>query len=260
MVHVWDSDTSAYAVAVSSLCTVAIALAAAFFAARQVREARRTREAQAQPFVVVDIQPGKVWANCLTLVIENIGTTLARDVKITFDPSVTTTLSDSGLPGGALLQEGIAVLPPGRRIETLFDMSHDRQQEALPLRYEVTVEFADFRSKQMEPLRYVVDLGYLYDLEFIGEKTLHNVAESLDKIRREIERWRSSRGPGIAVWTRDTDRDIEAARWQYALTGKQRSLAHPSLREWASWPGRFALIRAVVITYREWRDKRSVRG
>lgn len=257
MFRVWDSDTSAYVVAVSSAGTLLIAVLAAWFAWRQVGEARRLREAGGQPFVVVDIRPGKAWANLLTLVIENTGTTLARDVKITFDPPMTTTLHDSKLPGGVLIQEGIEALPPGRRIETLFDLSHDRHEQNLPMRYAVTVSFSDFRGKRIEQLRYVIDLAYLYDLRLIGEKTVHDVATSLDLIRQEIQRWRSPRGPGVAVWAKDTDRDVAEERWQYALTGRRRSLAYPELREWAKWPGRSALVRAVTSSFREWLERRS---
>lgn len=196
MFRVWESDTSAFVTALASILTVIIALAAAVFAWRQVREARRLREAQAQPFVIADIQPGRVWANYLTLVIENIGTTLARDVRVAFDPPLSTTLEGSDLPGGKLLKDGIAALPPGRRIETLFDLSHDRLDRKLPMRFAVTVRFSDFRGKEQEQLPYVIDLSYMYDLEMIGEKTIHDMAESLEKIRREIERWRSTRGAG----------------------------------------------------------------
>jgi hypothetical protein len=100
-------------------------------------------------------------------------------------------------------------------------------------------------------------MEYLYDLEFDGEKTLHNVADSLDKIRKEVERWRSSRGRGLEVWTQDVERDIAEEQWQYALTGLRRSVAHPRLREWAKIPGRSAIVRAIVIAYRDWRVERE---
>lgn len=257
MSGIWDSDTSTFVVALSSVGTLLTALTAAVFAWRQIREARRTREAQAQPFVVVDIQPGRVWVNLLTLVIQNTGTTLARDVRIAFDPPLTTSLTDSKLPGGVLVSEGITALPPGRRIEMLFDLSHERLEQQLPMRYTVTVDFSDFRRRRMSQLAYVVDLTYLYEMRIIGEKSVHDIAVSLDEIRQEIQRWRSTQGPGLAVWTRDADLNINDERWQYALTGKHRSIAHPQLREWAKWPGRLAIVRAAVVEYREWRERRS---
>ncbi|MDQ3642327.1 MAG: hypothetical protein M3450_12895, partial [Actinomycetota bacterium] len=105
-------------------------------------------------------------------------------------------------------------------------------------------------------LPYVIDLNYLYDLRTIGEKSLHDVAESLNKLNQEIASWRSPQGPGITVWTRDRDRYVAEDRWQYGLTGKRRSLAFPELHEWAKWPGRFSLVRAAAMGYREWQQKR----
>ena len=73
----------------------AIAAAATFFtyvailiyAVKQVREAQRLRfeterlrRSQWRPFVVVDVEPGWI----LYLTIENIGTTLARNVQFSF--------------------------------------------------------------------------------------------------------------------------------------------------------------------------------
>lgn len=258
MVHVWDSETSAYVAALAQVGTFVIALVAAVFAWRQVREARKTREAQSQPFVVVDVVPGKLWPNRLTLVVENIGSTLARDVKLTFNPPLSSSFDDNALAKSVLIREGISVLPPGRRIETLFDYSHDRLERKLPMRYEVIVDFTDHRGKAEESLPYVLDMEYLYDLEFESEKTLHNVADSLDKIRRQMEGWRSLRGRGLEVWTRDSERDMADEQWQHALTGMRRSVAHPRLREWAKLPGRSTLIRTIFITYREWqRDRKS---
>ncbi len=157
----WESATSAFVAALAQVVTAVVAVAAVIFAWRQVTEARRTREAQAQPFVVVDIQPGRVWMNWLTLVVENIGKTLAKDVRIAFDPSLVTTVKDSALAKSALIRDGIAVLPPGRRVETLFDLSHDRLEQGLPTRYEITVSFRDYRNRQQESLPYIE--GYARD-------------------------------------------------------------------------------------------------
>jgi hypothetical protein len=51
---------------------------------RQVREARRLREQQTRPFVVIDFE---VAQNAIVfLPISNIGTTLARDVRFEIEP------------------------------------------------------------------------------------------------------------------------------------------------------------------------------
>ena len=95
-----------------TLATTVIAFAAAVFAGRQVLEARRTREAQAQPFVVVDIQSSPVWANILNLVVENIGTTVATDVRVAFAPPLESSQADLNIAKSALVADGIPALPP----------------------------------------------------------------------------------------------------------------------------------------------------
>jgi len=173
--------------ALGTCVTAVVAVIAAVFAGYQVREARRTREAQTQPFVMVDIQPSRVWQNLLLLVIENIGMTLAKDVKITFTPALTTSLADSALPQSVLLREGIPALPPRRRIEVLFDVSHDRLAANLPLRHDVLVAFKDHRDRSQEPLRYVLDLAFLYDLEAVGERHLHHAAKALEEVNQTLK-------------------------------------------------------------------------
>jgi hypothetical protein len=61
-----------------------VLIAAAVFAWRQVKEARELREEQNRPFVVVDVQsdPGSL----VYLEVVNMGTSLARDVKIKIEP------------------------------------------------------------------------------------------------------------------------------------------------------------------------------
>ncbi len=132
--------------AIGTGVTAAVAVLAAGFAALQVREVRRTREDQTRPFVIVDIQPGPAWSNLLDLVVENIGSTAARDVQISFDPPLRQS-KDDGYPiaESALIREGIRMLPPGRRIRVFFDASHHRIKTDLPMRYDVT-----FGSRTLE--------------------------------------------------------------------------------------------------------------
>lgn len=252
----WDADTSAFAAAVAQVVTAAVAVLAAAFAGWQVLETRRTRHAQAQAFVVVDVVPGNPWMNWLTLVVENIGTTLARDVRITFNPPVTTAASTNGLVDSVLLREGVSMLPPGRRIETLFDLSHDRLEQRLPMRYEVTVTFSDFRGHEENPLTYQIDLSYLYDLEPLGERTTHHLVEEVSKLRQEVERWRDAERGLLVRRPSDARRQRVDEQWQYALSGTRRSMAHPSLRPGFAWPGRIAAIRVPWLAWRHWHEKR----
>jgi hypothetical protein len=57
---------------------VAIYVVLGLFVWRQVREARKLREEQARPFVIVDFDPGFL----VYLTVENLGRTIARDISI----------------------------------------------------------------------------------------------------------------------------------------------------------------------------------
>ena len=125
--------------------TCVVAFLAAIVAYQQLREARRLRVAQAQPYVVVDVEPSVVSRRILNLVIRNTGQTLARDVTIRFDPPLRSTLDAEGFPPAKFraLLNGIPVLPPGREYQIMLDSSVDRYQAEFPDRYTVIVSFRD---------------------------------------------------------------------------------------------------------------------
>lgn len=127
--------------------TALIALGAAVVAYFQLRQARHLREDQARPFVVVDIVPSQVDTHILNFVIENVGSTLAQDIRIAFDPPIASSLPGYDLAGSALLRDGIPTMPPRRRIELLFDISHQRLCTDLPRRYDVTVSYGNARGR-----------------------------------------------------------------------------------------------------------------
>ena len=70
--------------ALGTWVTVVIYGALLIYAIRQVGEATRLRRAQTRPFVVVDLEPG--WLIFLT--VENIGSTVARNVTFNFEPAL----------------------------------------------------------------------------------------------------------------------------------------------------------------------------
>jgi hypothetical protein len=78
--------------AIGTVGTLLIAAAAAIVAFRQLREARQLREDQAQPFVIVDVEPSAVSRHFINLIIRNTGRTLARDATIKFKPPIESTI------------------------------------------------------------------------------------------------------------------------------------------------------------------------
>jgi hypothetical protein len=142
--------------AVAACATVVIYIVIGLFAWRQVHEARKLREEQARPFVIVDFEPG--WLVYLT--VENLGRTVARDVVIQFDKPLTSSLQGRRqIDESPLFREPIPTLPPGKKIRVLFDQYNDRTEAGLPLVYDVEVRYrGPTRGKPWKDI-YRLDLG-----------------------------------------------------------------------------------------------------
>ena len=150
--------------AASSVGTLLVAVAATWIARRQLIQARQLREEEAAPAVVVDVIPDPVAGHILDLVIENIGKTSARDVMITFDPSIKSATDMAGyeLADWSALKDGIKTLAPGRRLTAMFDSAIDRFGSDLPRQYEVTVECRDSHGRVQKAMTHTVDLEPIF--------------------------------------------------------------------------------------------------
>ncbi|MGW1767993.1 hypothetical protein ACWCQL_28610 [Streptomyces sp. NPDC002073] len=139
------------ATVVISVAALLFSTTAAFWALvysrRQARAVARAnaltekaQREQAEPYVIVDIRPRIPGSSLLVLVIENIGQTLARNVRISVSPPLQTTL---GAERAATLNRAvgrpIATLPPKRRIPFVMDMGHQLFSSELPKIYQFRV-------------------------------------------------------------------------------------------------------------------------
>jgi len=245
LVSLTAEDWSAF----GAMITAAVAVVAALFARSQVREARRTREAQTQPFVIVDLQPSPDEIHVLNLIVENIGATIARDVAITFDPPLKSSMHDYEIADSPLLTEGIPTLPPGRRIEALFDISFLRLKTDLPMRYDATISFCDAFGRKQEPLQYIIDLHHLIGLEYNQKLGLQDIAKSLKEINSTMKAWSGSRG--LHVWVRDEDAKLLRDAIETDLTGHSPSLARRRPPDYIMAIGRILPIRIIVRNIRK---------
>lgn len=191
--------------AFGTMLTAAVAMAAAVFAWQQVRHARRLRDEQAQPYVVVDFESSR---NILiNLVVRNTGLTVAHDVRLTFSPPLVSTFDGSRRPTLAeslFITKGIPTMPPGRTWTALFDRGPDRyERDDLPRTYDVTVAFRDSHNRTYSIL-YRLDLDIFFGIRNVGTYDMHDAAEALREIKKTVGKW--TEGPhGLAVFTRDGD-------------------------------------------------------
>jgi hypothetical protein len=197
MEAIWSAEESS---ALALWLTFGVLLLSAIFAGRQVREAIRLREAQTRPFVVVDFDTEGVLLN---LTIENTGSLVARDVHLTLEPTFTSTQFDPWPPEkSSLLTQGIPSIPPGKKFRFFLDSIPVRVEKNLPLTYTAHVTYrSDGRRKPFTDL-YTLDLNFLIGLGEIRRKSIHEVAESLDDVRKTMKQWTEAMN-GIKVYTED---------------------------------------------------------
>jgi hypothetical protein len=234
VVELFGIDSEIWMASAAATQTIIVAVAAGF-AYRQVREAQRTREEQSRPFVVVDLDisdPPMVF-----LTVSNLGRTIARRVRIEFNPPLARSLDnraptkeekEAGRPLPSLVPfevftEEIPSIAPGKVIRTLFDSMMEERREDLPESYRVTVRYEDERGAshtEEMPLGF----GGYKNLEYIRRHTIHDVHGQLEKIAREVRRWSAS-GSGILVVSRDDQREDRALARRHFRASPESSFA-----------------------------------
>src|SRR6266853_944417 len=96
------------------MLTALVLTAAAIAAGLQLREARRLRRAQIRPFVVMEFHV--LPSSAIYLRFSNLGTTMARNVRFTFDRPLASNNANVKVMDLRILKSGIESLPPGRVI------------------------------------------------------------------------------------------------------------------------------------------------
>jgi hypothetical protein len=225
----------------------------------QAEREQRLREEEARPLVVVDFEPSPVWGNIINLVVENVGKTLAKNVRFTFDPPLVS--SGAGNDGynfqeSNLLKHGIPAMPPGKRFEALFDMSHEHITAGLPMAYSARVDLQDSHGRQQESLEYVLDLNFRYGVRRVESKGIHDVAKSLKEIERRVDQWTQHHN-GLNVWIRDEDARIFEENWQEEHGGHYPTMGDP-LPAGRPAPSRFSQLREPLTRRLYWTARNNL--
>jgi len=195
--------------ALAAWFTVAIAVGGGVIAFYQLRDAKRLRREQAQPYVAVFMEHDvAVDPRHADLVVQNFGTTAAHNVRVEIDPTPqrATTGEEVWLP------DCIPVLVPGQEWRTLWDFAPTRAETELPDRHEATVHFEDSRGKPFQ-YSYTLDWGAYRNRMHITTYGMHHAAEALRKIEEKLGSWQESDvHGGLAVTIRDGDAKDELQR------------------------------------------------
>jgi hypothetical protein len=197
------------------VATVAVAIVAALYAKRQVQglrdqltvaghqleEARALRREQAQPYVVASAVPNRVTPQAIEIVIQNLGTTGARDVSISCSPPLVRTDQHGGAEE-VPLPSTIPFLAPGQEWRTFWDNSVERAQDRydLPDRHDLTITYTD-SSDEPHTTPSVLDWAVFRGRMWMTEKTVHHATKELESIGKALKTLgRQDRVQRVAVY------------------------------------------------------------
>ncbi len=222
----WNA-VAAVSQAVAALVTIG-AFVAAWLAARiargQLEEARKLRAEQSLPYIVVDFEHSPAWDGLLDVTITNIGQTPARDVRVSFDPPLVSTLRESrdgDFQDIAIFKDGIPFVAPERKIRILFErLPSLYEREDLPRGYRAHVSFETDTSGRIEN-DYVLDLNQYYDWESVRVYGVHDGAKALREIEKRLEKW-TAHFNGVRVYSIDSAQYDQEQREAYEERRRQR--------------------------------------
>ncbi|MGY1751561.1 hypothetical protein [Blastococcus sp. SYSU D01042] len=188
-------DASAIVAVVAAGISLA-ALGASIYQARsardQVAESRAQTELQrqmhrdaAQPYVWADVVPDEGQGQLLKVIVENSGSTVARDVRVRFDPPLTDQLRRdrehfTGLDGG------ISALTPGRRMTWPLGVAHKLMADEIGGAHTVVVD-AVGPFGPVEQLRYTIDLSQWREGSAVPPGTLHEVRNAITDVAKALK-------------------------------------------------------------------------
>jgi hypothetical protein len=142
----------------------------------QTKQQQQAAKDAAQPMVWVDIRGDDGQGERLVLLLGNSGPSIARNVKVVFDPAPPSRVDIK--PILEILKQGIASLPPGRTMKWALGEAHDIGDWHPDNAYRVRIE-AEGPFGAIEPLEYVISVDDLDGSPAEPPGNLHEVAAEL---------------------------------------------------------------------------------
>ena len=130
-------------------------------AEKTLLEMREQRDAEIAPYVIAYLDGQGEINGLLYLVIKNTGKTVAKNVKVTFDPPLETQFPD--LLERVLPADGIPSIPPNYEIKTILD-NFAAYPESRPMAYKVKVTCYGGIDNKLREDKYNLDLELFFGI------------------------------------------------------------------------------------------------
>jgi hypothetical protein len=148
----------------------------------QTRQQKQAAKDAAQPMLWVDVRGDDAQGQGLVLLLGNSGPSIARNVKVVFDPAPPATVDIK--PILEILKQGIASVPPGRTMQWALGAPHDSSDSDAHNAYRVRIEAEGPFGPIEPPLEYVISVDDLDGSRAAPPGNLHAVAAELREMTK----------------------------------------------------------------------------
>jgi hypothetical protein len=147
----------------------------------QTIQQKQAAKDAAQPMLWVDVRGDDAQGQAMVLLLGNSGPSIARNVKVAFDPAPPSTLDIK--PILEILKQGIASLPPGRTMQWALGEAHNSGDWDAHKAYRVRIE-AEGPFGAIEPLEYAISVDDLDGSRAAPPGNLYAVAAELHEMTK----------------------------------------------------------------------------
>lgn len=248
------NDNGAGLSALAAIATAAIAVLTLLRASRDSSD--RTR-----PMIVAEMLPAEHDSNTIDFVLRNYGQSLARDVKVAFDPPLYVPDGSDAVLTPYLIQRYQALIPtlsPGQELKNVWWSGIDKggddleNSESTPDKALVTVTYRAPQGRRTYTDVFPLDVKTIKMTTFATSSTslpgrLKTIDASLSSIARSMRATATAAAKGAtAAGALRTHSAVEHEAAGDTGTGEHRKEAHPSEGRWASFR-RWSYTTAAVL-------------
>lgn len=212
----WLIDNNSLVTLVFTAVVAVSTVVYAILTARLVEETSRMRQAQTEPRLSAYFEPKEEFVNFGHLYIKNIGLGPAYEIRVTMKP-------EGSVAGGDLLikdfvkvkafERGINYLGPGQSLRSGFTSMVENYQDKICSVLHISINYkgADGSSKNDV---FRVDFSELEGYGSLGKPHLYSIAQSLEKIQKDIHDLTTGHSkPKVQTFDHE-DRERERRDWE----------------------------------------------
>ena len=154
---------------------------------RSVAEMVEDCDQQIAPYVVVFFDH-QTDSPIFDLVIKNTGRTAARDVEVTFEPPLQTSLKNYDIEQLAFIHQVIPTLPPEYEIRASVDVIDNALKSVtLPKQYRVKVTYSGGIKAEKREAEYILDLNIFNGILETHTRSLTDLTKAVEKISDKLD-------------------------------------------------------------------------